>query len=446
MLTTPRLIVIALCAALNFSIGTMVYLIKLPIYLDSIGTILCALLLAADRKVAFVCAWIAATLSLIVSALLINPFIPWFAGTDVAIALVSAFLTSRGVATFRARPIAKTAFAGRVVAYGIVTGLAAAVVSAPVVAYLFGGVTGSGSALVVAVFLQAGQQLLSASLSSGLTIEPIDKTLQVLLAALLYRATPGDFIAMLQTPYLRAENAMTPNGAIIFGLVVVTGAMIASGLGGLCALLALCAAFGMIETRDRMARAFAWSAVVVAPLVLFLSIVWIGVVGRSPAEIAAGASGTRTAALVHVAVVCLRLFVVASVIQLIVLRFAHMTPLQFIRAVRAPPVAKKLIVLTLSWIDTILHAVDRSRTALITAGLIAPRLSLKNAGNGWILVQTVWLSVVTIAIGRLRDKWPAENTLARLDEALHTPAQGLAWRDALWIAVAVVAVATPKVV
>jgi energy-coupling factor transport system substrate-specific component len=73
------------------------------------------------------------------------------------------------------------------------------VVSAPVVAYLFGGVTGSGSALVVAVFLHAGQQLLSASLSSGLAIEPIDKSLQVLLAALLYRATPGEFLAMLQT-------------------------------------------------------------------------------------------------------------------------------------------------------------------------------------------------------------------------------------------------------
>ena len=206
MLTTPRMIVIALCAALNFSIGTIVYLIKLPIYLDSIGTILCALLLAADRKVAFVCAWLAATLSLVISALLINPFIPWFAGTDVAIALVSAFLTSRGVATFRARPMPTAAFAGRVLAYGIVTGLTAAVVSAPVVAYLFGGVTGSGSALVVAVFLQAGHQLLSASLSSGLMIEPIDKTLQVLLAALLYRATPGDFIAMLQTSHLRAET------------------------------------------------------------------------------------------------------------------------------------------------------------------------------------------------------------------------------------------------
>jgi len=205
MLTTPRLIVIALCAALNFAVGTIVYYVKLPIYLDSIGTILCALLLASDRKAAFVCAWLAAITSSLVSAL-VNPFILWFAGTDLAIALVSAFVTSRGVATFRARPMPVVAFTLRVLAYGILTGLVAAIVSAPIVAYLFGGVTGSGSAFIVALFLNAGQQLLNAALLSGLTAEPVDKTLQVLLAALLYRATPGDFIAMLQVPKLHPES------------------------------------------------------------------------------------------------------------------------------------------------------------------------------------------------------------------------------------------------
>jgi energy-coupling factor transport system substrate-specific component len=124
----------------------------------------------------------------------------------VAIALVSAFVTSCGATTFRARPMPAAAFAGRVLACGILTGLIAAFVSAPVVAYLFGGVTGSGSAFIVALFLKAGQQVLSAALLSGLTAEPVDKTLQVLFAALLYRATPGDFIAMLQSPQRRAQT------------------------------------------------------------------------------------------------------------------------------------------------------------------------------------------------------------------------------------------------
>jgi energy-coupling factor transport system substrate-specific component len=200
MFTTPRLVAIALCAALNFAIGNIVYLVKLPIYLDSIGTILCALLLVPDRTAAIVCAFTAGFIGVILSGLVINPFLPWFIFSVLAVVLVSALLTGRATETFRARPLPLAPFIAKVVIYGVITGIASAVVSAPVVVYLFGGVTGSGTAFVVAFFLKTGQQLLNSALLSGLTTEPIDKTLQVLLAALLYRATPREFIAMLASP------------------------------------------------------------------------------------------------------------------------------------------------------------------------------------------------------------------------------------------------------
>ena len=56
-------------------------------------------------------------------------------------------------------------------------------------------------------------------------------------------------------------------------------------------------------------------------------------------------------------------------------------------------------------------------------------------------MQTVWLSVVTIAIGRLRDKWPAEQTLARLDHVLEAPAPSLTIADGVWIVLAATAAA-----
>ena len=233
---------------------------------------------------------------------------------------------------------------------------------------------------------------------------------------------------------------MTPNGAIIFGLAVIAGAVAARQFTSLSIMLALCAAFATIELRGRAYKPLALSAAIVAPLAAFLVVVWVGVVGRSPDEMAAGLSGTRTAALVYVLTICLRLFIVALVVQLLVMRFAHLTPLHFIRRLTAPLALKKLLVLTLSWIDTILHAVDRSRTALVTAGIIAPGMSFRNAANGWLLVQTVWLSVITIALGRLRDKWPAENTVARLDDVLDAPAPPLTHRDWLWLAAAAAAV------
>lgn len=232
---------------------------------------------------------------------------------------------------------------------------------------------------------------------------------------------------------------MTPNGAIVFALVVMAAAMLSQHVAALLVVLGLCLAFGMVETRAHLLRAITWSVAIVAPLLAFMALVWIGLIGRSPAEIAAGAAGSRAAALAFVTLVCLRLTLIALIVQLLVRRFAHLTPLQFVRALTLPLAAKRLLALTLSFVDTFLHAVDRSRTALITAGIVTPRLSLTNATQGWVLVQTVWLSVVTIAIGRLRDKWPAEQTLARLDHVLQGPTPSLTIADGVWIALAVAA-------
>lgn len=231
---------------------------------------------------------------------------------------------------------------------------------------------------------------------------------------------------------------MTPNGAIVFGLVVVAAAML-SHAAGLAILLALCLAFALIEIRARMLKALVWSIGIVAPLAAFMALVWIAIVGRAPAEIAANVPGSRMAALVYVAGVCGRLFLVALIVQLLTRRFEQMTPMAFIRVVTAPLIVKKLTVLTLSLIDTILHAVDRARTALVAAGVITARMSARNFANGWLLIQATWLSVVTIATGRLRDKWPVENTLARLDHALAGASPPLTRADLAWMSLAVAA-------
>ena len=120
MFTTQRLIVIALCAALNFSIGSIVYLTKLPVYFDSVGTILCALLIWPDRKAAFVCCLTCALTSTLFTGLLVNPFLPWFVGTDLVICLCSAFLIAGFGDTFRARPMQlhAVALAGAVAGWG----------------------------------------------------------------------------------------------------------------------------------------------------------------------------------------------------------------------------------------------------------------------------------------------------------------------------------------
>jgi hypothetical protein len=230
---------------------------------------------------------------------------------------------------------------------------------------------------------------------------------------------------------------MTPNGAVIFALAVIAGAALARDAITLGIVLTITLIFGL-GSRRRIWGALAWSAGIVLPLAAFMGAVWIGIVGRAPAEIAASLEGSRAAAAAYVAVICLRLFIVAFAIQAAFLHFAGWTPLRFVGGLAAPPVVKKLLVLTLSLIETILQAVDRARTALIAAGIITRNPSWRNLRHGWILVQTVWLTVVTIAIGRTRDKWPVEHTLARLDGALATSiAPRLGAADCGWIALVV---------
>jgi hypothetical protein len=60
---------------------------------------------------------------------------------------------------------------------GIITGIVAAFVSAPIAAIVFEGVTGSGTDLIVAALRQGGADVLQASLGQGLFSDPIDKTI-----------------------------------------------------------------------------------------------------------------------------------------------------------------------------------------------------------------------------------------------------------------------------
>jgi hypothetical protein len=67
-----------------------------------------------------------------------------------------------------------------VVVAGVITGSLAAIVSAPIAANVFGGVTGSGVDFLVAAFRQAGSDLQAATLQQGLLVDPADKMLTCL--------------------------------------------------------------------------------------------------------------------------------------------------------------------------------------------------------------------------------------------------------------------------
>jgi energy-coupling factor transport system substrate-specific component len=62
-----------------------------------------------------------------------------------------------------------------VVVAGVVTGMTAALISAPISANLFSGVTGSGTDFLVAAFRSGGSSIGDAVLQQGLLSDPVDK-------------------------------------------------------------------------------------------------------------------------------------------------------------------------------------------------------------------------------------------------------------------------------
>ncbi len=180
----------ALCIALNVALGTIVYFIKLPVYLDAVGTIAIALLVGPTRSKVFLLSSMVGTISFILSGILFNPVLFWFIPTQIAIAAFSYYVIRPLLRSYVLDGLLTPRRGALILGLGIALGIVAAVVSAPFIAYQFGGITGSGASLVVALLLKTGSTLFESVLVSGLTSEPVDKTLQLILALALVRATP----------------------------------------------------------------------------------------------------------------------------------------------------------------------------------------------------------------------------------------------------------------
>jgi len=193
----PTVILAAACIALNVALGTLVYVLKLPLYLDSVGIMLAALLAPGTRAHACVVASLVAIISFVIFGLLASPFEPWFIGTGVAGALYGALVTRGRVTTLVDGTASASAFVIRLLLFGVGWGIVAAVVSAPVVVGLFGGVTGAGTTLIFAFLVKTGHQMLSAALLTGFSADPIDKTLSLLIAIQVARFTPRRFRQLL---------------------------------------------------------------------------------------------------------------------------------------------------------------------------------------------------------------------------------------------------------
>jgi len=185
---TP-LALVATCIVIDVLLGQLVQkVLHWPIYLDSVGTILAGVLggplIGLITGVAANLIW-----GVVFSDPTIVPYAITAACIGVAAGLAArfqAFRTPQGVAIA-----------------GILTGVMAALVSAPISAYLVPGRT-SGSAEVIQRLHQTGASLIKAATLQGLLSDPVDKLLSFLIVWLIIFVLP----ASLKGSCARSEAAL----------------------------------------------------------------------------------------------------------------------------------------------------------------------------------------------------------------------------------------------
>lgn len=166
--------VAASCLALNLTLAKVAALLALPVYLDSIGTILGAALLPPVLAISV------GVLTSLLGGIVINPYFAAYVGTQLCIALAAVVFVKLGFF----EKWWKALLAGLGIA------IVAVLVSAPVTVLLFGGVTLSGTTAVNAVLLASGRTLWESVIGGSALVESIDKPSAALLSWLVLQRLP----------------------------------------------------------------------------------------------------------------------------------------------------------------------------------------------------------------------------------------------------------------
>lgn len=176
---TLTLVMIPVAIAINIAIGQVIYALKVPLYLDQVGTVFVGAVAGPWAGL------LTGVLTNLVWGLTgLNPVYTPYAVVGGLIGLMAGLFSQWG--WFRS--------VWKVILAGIITGLLAALVSAPITAYLYGGVTGSGTDVITAIFRNFGLGIVPSAFAQGVSSDPLDKAISFFVVWLVIQALPNRFL------------------------------------------------------------------------------------------------------------------------------------------------------------------------------------------------------------------------------------------------------------
>ena len=154
---TLKLTTLALCSVLNILGGTVALLLRLPVYLDSIGTVLAAALFGPAAGL------VPGLISGLISGMTSDVYAFYYIPVQLVIGLTAGFVFHRlrpsHTTLSRREGLSLCTMGWRLFPAALVLSLPGTVVSSAITAVLFGGITSSGSTVLVQLLHSLGMNL-----------------------------------------------------------------------------------------------------------------------------------------------------------------------------------------------------------------------------------------------------------------------------------------------
>ncbi len=163
---TNRLVIMSICIGINV-IGSLIALsLKLPIFLDTIGTFMVAFLFGPIAGI------ITGALTYITTSLTFDPIAIYFVPSQIVVGLLGGILYKRGYFKKNTTITIST----------FIISTCSAFVAAIAAAYVFGGITSSGTSIIVMILTNLGVGLVPSVFITQIITEFIDKMIIVIIA------------------------------------------------------------------------------------------------------------------------------------------------------------------------------------------------------------------------------------------------------------------------
>lgn len=167
------ILIIPVAVAVNFVGGQLASLLKLPMYLDCIGTIFGAMLCGP---------WVGAVIGLLTNVVtgIANPVNFAFIPVSVVVGLITGFLSRKQMFSTWWKWIISM----------VLMALCSIIVAAPIIVYVYGGVTGGGTSIITATMMAAGSNIWAAVAGSDGIFTVVDRVISFIITYLIIRVIP----------------------------------------------------------------------------------------------------------------------------------------------------------------------------------------------------------------------------------------------------------------